>query len=468
MKYNKSKPSTIELKDFVVKSHQILTTSSVFFESKNIKFFSCLGFDKSACYRTDFETVRFRLPIESLFETRENLLVLGEAGAGKSTSLEIYSQNHKEKDETFILIRLAQAVQLIEFDNLNKTFLINLICNYLNKEFNLKLQQKVFEEYLLERSVVLLLDGLDEAIKVVPELPQIINLFANCYKKVQLIVTTRMHGSYLNIIPFFSITILPFTDEQRNLFISKWFENEDDGIHKCQKLLTHLNENAEISNTVKNPLLVTTLCILANHKISLPKSEVRLYDARLKLFTGYYDTVRDIVLRINSVPENLILLAQKLAFYLHSENKRDETLENLKSKAKIYLSTILDQEEIESAFQDLIHPCEILIPMTSDGKYGFGHLRFQEHLVAREIFNNRNIEIINFINNDWWKGSLKFLILMSENVEWIIKNIGNSGKIESNFIDDLLKLRHSIERKNLNILISSYKQTYFDDFLEDK
>lgn len=40
---------------------------------------------------------------------------------------------------------------------------------------------------------------------------------------------------------------------------------------------------------IRNPLLATTLCVLAKNEIELPNTEITLYDERLKLLTGYYD-----------------------------------------------------------------------------------------------------------------------------------------------------------------------------------
>jgi hypothetical protein len=46
--------------------------------------------------------------------------------------------------------------------------------------------------------------------------------------------------------------------------------------------------------------------------------------------------------------------------------------------------------------------------MTEDGKVGFGHLRYQEYLAALEIQSNRAINIIEYMDQEWWRGVLVF------------------------------------------------------------
>jgi predicted NACHT family NTPase len=312
-----------------------------------------------------------------------------------------------------------------------------------------------FKNLLKNEKLILLLDGLDEAIKIAPFLPLEIQKMSLQYKNVQFILTSRMYGAYASIIPFFAVTLLPFTDDQRDDFISKWFKNEVDGKNKINKIKKHFVVNDAISEIVRNPLLCTTLCVLAQYNISLPKSEIRMYDERLRLLTGYYDNVKHIVTRIKSVPSNLEIVAQKLAFYLHKNIKRDEHIDILKLKAKTLLQNKLDSREIELAILELMHPCEILVPMSPDGKYGFGHLRFQEHLAAKELMN-RNIGIISLLEQVWWKGALKLFVQMNDNIEWLIDEVVAFGKTRLPIVKELIDSRHKVEREKLKHLINDF------------
>ncbi len=455
--YNKSRPSTLVIKKFIKRCDLIISLSSHIFDPTFGKYFNCIGYNRDKRYRLNYESTRFRLPIEDIFDTGLNISVLGEAGAGKSTSLEMYAHLKKDSDKTVILVPLGYIVQNNiyskeqDLESLKGFILENLLVDFLNNK-GIKISLSEFQQILRKGKVILLLDGLDEAIKVAPFLPAEINKMSVLYNGVQFILTARMHGSYIASLPFFSVTLLPFTNEQRADFIRKWFENETDAKIKIKKITSHLEKNPSVSDITKNPLLTTTMCVLAQHNISLPKTEIRLYDERLRLFTGYYDNVKRISTRIESVPNNLDTLSQKLAFYLHKESKRDEHIDILKNKAKITLQNKLDITEIESAFSELIHPCEILVPMSQDGKYGFGHLRFQEHLAAKELMN-RNIDIIPLLKQDWWKGALKLFVQMSDNIDWLIKEINEYGLLHLPIVKEFVESRNKIEKEKLNQLI---------------
>lgn len=264
-----------------------------------------------------------------------------------------------------------------------------------------------------------------------------------------------MHGSYLDEIPFFTVTLLPFTEEQRNTFIYKWFENEENSEFITSKIYKHLEENKSISEIICNPLLTTTLCVLAEHKLTLPKTEIKLYDERLRLFTGYYDNVKHIITRITSTPNTLEIIAQKIAFYLHSNNTRKEKLEILKEKAIRLLANHFEEEDIKTAFNELMYPCEILIPMSPDGKYGFGHLRYQEHLAAREL-QKRSIKILPFMSQDWWEGPLILFTRMNDDIEWLIREAGENERIDLPIVQRLIATRTRYEKEKLQSLVEKY------------
>ena len=400
--YNTSKPNPAELKVFIEKCTSIIDQASKIFDEKNAKFFSSIGYDNKKVIRAEFESTRFKLSIDQVFDTGLNIAVFGEAGAGKSTSLEVYAYNNHNTDKIVILAPLGYVFQnsgknasklTFEVDNFS---LDEKIFEYL-VYMGIQISLSEFRSILSKEKVVLLLDGLDEAIKFAPWLPNGIRLLSEKYKNsVQVIVTSRMYGQYLDEIPFFAVTLLPFTLEQRDSFIEKWFEYEGKKRIITNKIKKHLNINKELSDIIRNPLLTTTLCVLAEHNLPLPKTEIKLYDERIKLFTGYYDNVKHIITRISNTPNTLEKLAQKIAFYLHSQNRREDFKNILEEQSIRIMTNQLSQIEAKTTLNELIDPCEILVPMSPDGKYGFGHLRYQEHLAALELFNpSININVID-------------------------------------------------------------------------
>lgn len=463
-KYNQNKPSVNNLKYFIQRCNSIIEVATLIFDSKNIKYFESLGFDKNNIIRENFDSTRLKLSIEHIIDTGLNISVLGDAGAGKSTSLEMYAWNRIDANKIILLLPLGRVMQ--KKSNLN----FEITSNNLNleywlfeyiKEIGINVDFQEFTYLFEKEDVVLLLDGLDEAIKVAPWLPEQIKIFSEKYNNVQIVLSSRMHGNYLEQIPFFNITLLPFTTQQRDEFISKWFEDNPNKSEIIEKIQTHLEKNIAISDIIRNPLLTTTLCVLAEHNLTLPKTEIKLYDERLNLYTGYYDNIKHIMMRSLSTPTNLVKIAQKIAFFLHINNKREENIEVLEQKSFEMMSNFMGKNDVKNALNELIDPCEILIPMTSDGKYGFGHLRYQEHLAARELFN-RSIDIMPLLTQNWWHSSLILFSRMNDNIEWLIRMVGNRGVISLPIIDEMVNCRNIVERKNLQSLVEKYK------FLEGK
>jgi len=472
-KFNLKKPSSNELKEYLKKCHVIFQKSSILLN--NDRFLQSLGINSDIKLRESLESTRFKLPINKIFDTNLNLVLLGEAGAGKTTSLQMYAINNKESEDKIILwaplIRLVQNWSLNKNDEENKTKIKSLdlaICEYLRSK-NINLSTSEILDIFNKKKIVVLFDGLDESIKSNEWLPEAINYLAKKYSlSFQIIVTSRMTGEYIEKLQFLTVTLLPFTKEQRNQFITKWFDKKDADIR--DKILQHFKENKSIDETTRNPLLTTTLCVLAKHNLPLPNTEIKLYDDRLKLLAGYYDNVKNIPTRISTTPHNLEYLSKKIAYFLHSKFIREIEYTKLEEYASQCMGRLLSPKMTKTALKELIDPCNILVPMTDTGKFGFGHLRYQEHLAASELSTSRGINIHYLMTQIWWRESLIFFAQMSDDLIWLTKDIGYyiGDKKFISMLNELIKLRPKKEQNKINALIKEYSENFslvYDDSL---
>jgi hypothetical protein len=213
----------------------------------------------------------------------------------------------------------------------------------------------------------------------------------------------------------------------------------------------------------RNPLLVTILCVISSYNLPLPKTEIKLYDDRIKLLTGYYDSVKNISTRISLTPQNLELLAKKIAFQMHLLGKRVIEFSDLEALAIKELNQSLSKQEIIKGLKDLIDPCNILVPMNDEGHYGFGHLRFQEHLSAIELLSNRSINLLNLLPINWWQGALLLMSQMTNDVSWLIKELGHEVfNSKYKFIFEIIKSRPKLEKQLLKIQLLKVRDDYYD------
>lgn len=463
---NKIKPSVDVIKNFINECKGIIDAVSSILS--NTHFIASVGFDENKIVRKSFESTRFKLPIEKIFDTGVNIAVLGEAGAGKSTSLQMYAINREcSAEKLFICVPLANVTQLwqkhvSEFTDDQKSLIFDeSIALYLiYKGIQMTIGQFLY--FIGSRDTVLMLDGIDEAIKSNPWLPKAVNQLSKKYKdRMQIIITSRMSGSYHNEISFFTVTLLPFTTEQRNKFIDNWFEKEDHKI--ADKIKKHLNKNKSISEIVKNPLLTTTLCVLAKNDVDLPNTEIKLYDDRISLLTGYYDAIKGIESRVTSKPQVLERVAQKLAYCLHLRGKREDEKNELKNMVVNMPLNALSKSEIDLAVNELIDPCNILVPMTDDGKFGFGHLRYQEHLVAKELTTNRSIDLLPLLENIWWRGALVLFAQMNSSLMWLFNEISIRGSfsVVQDSLKEMIKASPKAEQEDLTNILNT--QVHFQN-----
>ena len=455
LEINEGKVSKVFLKDFIYRCERIISTSAKILKSNNIDFLECVGAKNNWKYTDSSNNIRLRLPITDIFDVGLNLSILGEAGAGKSTSLEMFQYQNYGTDKIIFLISLGYIVK--DYESLGKGkdhYIENLILYFLTKN-NINLSTHQLNQYLTDKNSIVLLDGLDEAIKINNDLPHLIEIFAVKYPVIQIILSSRFYGEYVDKIPFFAVTLLPFSTIQREEFITKWFKESGEKV--AIKVIEHLRENKQMDIAVRNPLLTTTLCNLAENNLPLPSNELRLYEERLKLFTGYYDNVKHISKRIFSSPSILELIAQKIGYHLHENNVRELPKQNILEFLAIELKFRYTKDEIDLGFEELISPCEILVPMTGLDNYGLGHLRFQEHLAAKEIASNRSISYIKYIEIEWWYDVILFYLNINGDFENFLKTLGEANLINKPFVNYLLNINHGVQDYVLQDLVDKYR-----------
>lgn len=258
---------------------------------------------------------------------------------------------------------------------------------------------------------------------------------------------------------------MPFTDVQRDEFIINWFY---DNKEKSDKLINHLKENDDLSKIVRSPLSATIFCNLADNDIPLPRSEIRLYEERLKLLLGLYDIHKKSV-RLKTDDYTLEKIAKKIAFNFQKKKIRYDSYNKIESYIIYKLQDEIVEHKIKIAFKELIDPCNVLIPMTYDGLIGFGHLRYQEYLCAKELCSNRGININQYIKDGWWKGALTLFSEMTDDIEPIIAgliykdNLSNSSECLLSMIDS----RPERERERLKNIVNKHLALDDIDFIID-
>lgn len=423
-RFNAEHPRTEEIQPFLTAIRQLFSDTQQILSNAHVA--EAVGIRPGTNLVRDSGAYRLRLHVEEVFDSRLNILLLGEAGAGKTTALQMYARRRLEtqnEGDFCLFIPLGRMVNAwrharqadVSEGGLN---LEGMIAAYLT-EVGECVSETELIELLRNKTPVLLLDGIDEGAKAAPWLGNAITALADKYDKLQVIASSRLSSPAIERVPFIPVTLLPFTEEQQRRFIDNWFVRGGSGLPTNVK--QHLRDHAEVRRVVTSPLLATVLCVLAEFNIDLPDTEVRLFEERMKLLTGHYDLHKRIGRRIESMPNDLSFVARKIAFWLHNSESREANRGEIEKFVTDLARNRMDAERCRLAVGELVDPCNVLVPMTDDGKVGFGHLRYQEHLAAEEICRNRAIEIEPLLSHVWWREVLVLFAKAGDASEWLRK-----------------------------------------------
>lgn len=408
---NSSNPSPKELRRLLVECRKLL---AVLQQSSNVaELMSAMNpsIDPESSLN---KATRIGLGIQRILDTRLNFLILGEAGAGKTTSLQMYAYRKVTAETCRELVLFIPVVRLMKL--IPQTSTLNRIAAFASSMGISMTERSLGSE--LERGGTILIDGIDEVLSEHPDILAEIEGLASRFQSVQWVISARTSGHLTFSTDFIPVTLLPFSNVQVNDFIFKWFDDERESVAK--EVLAHLKRNKNIAEVTRNPLLLTILCVLGDHGIPLPNTEMRLYRDRFDLFTGRYDLHKK-VMRLRTRQENLLSLAQYTAYRLHHNRSREMHIDELYLLATEMLGAELGPDRSRQALDELIDPCNVLVPMSLDQRFGFGHLRYQEYLAARELKENRGPDAVGFLDDPWWRGALLLFAGLSGSLSWFLK-----------------------------------------------
>jgi len=407
--------------------------------------------------------------VSNLLNEKISIVLEANAGSGKTTTLEHFSKNGNS-GLVKVFLPLTKIINLInKIEELHsyvdrETKFFDAICMYFsNKSKTIVFDNSKLLELFNNKNSIFLFDGFDEVSGVAPWIIDIIEKLKDKYK-VTIAISSR--PEYIKSLKkdFLFIKLMDFNDSQRNKFIDAWFKQD---ISSSEELKKHIKTN-NIEDLISNPLAATIFCRLIEKKYPLPVTETDMYNNRLDLLLGEYDNHKK-VYRNNIGKYELEKFAKKIAYIFHKYNNRNMT----KKEILFYLQyeyPYYEEQTIENILNELITPCNILFDEFNDTKYTFGHLRYQEHLVARELQNNRGINILDYLKNPWWRGALILFSQLTDNIKYIVEDIitkDNDVHSYISILEDMIAVRPDRnEQEKLLELINVYKTKDYLDYTE--
>lgn len=267
--------------------------------------------------------------------------------------------------------------------------------------------------------VLLVLDGLDEVPhQLRSSFRRTVGAAISELRPARVIVTCRIR-SYREddrLEGFAEHTIAPFTEEQITRFVTGWYAaREHYGLVNAQQArdkaddLTRAALGADLNPLASNPMLLTTMALIHQQNITLPKQRVQLYKLAVDVLIRRWQKAKSgVLVALRDDPD------QALAKFLDDTPRLRAALEELafvgqqagqgKTEADIPSGTalnILRQPEhlgnagLAEAFLNYVDQGAGLLigrggSVTQPPQYGFPHRTFQEYLAGCHHLRARN------------------------------------------------------------------------------
>lgn len=335
----------------------------------------------------------------------EKLIVLGDAGSGKST----------------ILIRIAYAMAraaiVAKANNYRVPVLLRASEMVLAAEGNLleDMESSVqalatgkasaFSAEDLEAGrVVVLVDGLDE-VSLAAQRERIvakINDFYECYPRCSVVLTTRPYASIESIDGIRGFTryrISPLSLEKAERMLVSYQKGTVDQEH-ANEVLRRLSG---IHGIELNPLLVTVFALTSEHdRRDIPANITELFSKFTELMLGRWDESKGVAQQYQSrVKEHLI---SQFANQLHASRKTQFFRADFQVFCERLLKDMNRSADASSLIDEIIERSGLVREVGEELE--FRHHLIQEYFAGRGISSTDEIKAV--VGDEWWRNPIVF------------------------------------------------------------
>ncbi|MCH9648857.1 MAG: NACHT domain-containing protein [Deltaproteobacteria bacterium] len=357
---------------------------------------------------------RFRLPSSSLSRLRTHIFILGDPGAGKTTLLRRMTQHAASSgsEEFPMLIRLAEVK---ETPKGIRDACVEVLAVNRYRESRKKASSELTQLFK-HRQILLCLDGLDETSHRATGMLEAIDLFAEREPNCRVVLSSRDTLELPYWDEAFPVRLQPFSEAQLRTFIGKWFSTQPTSI---SGLSGWLEENPSMLQTARTPLIAALLCSLYDGRAEMPSTEVDLYRGRFDLFLGKWEKAKGILQLPKRNSEQYRRFLMTLAIRMHADGLRIYSHEEALEIAEEYFLRDLHRNA-----EGLIRDCvkRGLLTKESTGSISFGHLTYQEYMVAEWLVMNDPVEfILSRLKTAWWKKAIDFYAALKADISSLLR-----------------------------------------------
>ena len=406
------------------------------------------------------------------------LVILGDPGSGKSTLLRYIAIKWTElspKDLPLHPIPILIELQTY-MGNYNEKNCKNFL-DFLEKGSGVicHIPQQELHSKLKKGEAIVMFDGLDEVFDPTKREMVItdIHRFTNDYKKVRVIVTSRVIGykpQRLRDAEFYHFMLQDLDEEQIDNFITCWhdiiYENEEEETKKwiMGRLKQAIKGFSAIKEIARNPLLLTMMAIM-NRNQELPKYKADLYQNSSELLLKWdveralrREGIEQINLDSIEIKDKQEILRRMANFMQENKEGKSGNLiseNDVERIIKEYLDFLgfKDAIIIARALVKELRNRNFILCSVGGGYYAFVHRAFLEYFCAwsfawkfKETQSLNIDELINDVFGSHWR---------DEKWHEILRLI--AGMIHPNFVKKILSYlieKDGEEEKFMNLFLA--------------
>lgn len=345
--------------------------------------------------------------IVKALENYDRIVVLGDPGSGKSTSLKYLAyticlhRTDRNRLQSYIPV-FIKATDYAKYHADTGRSLSEYIID-INTKYGF-----LFSKSLENNDLIILLDGLDE-INITSQRHLVvdkINSFTAQYPTMKFIVSSRIVGYKETRLScrFFHFEVEKFSDDQILSFLYNWYssissysdKNLEKASEEANSLFHSIKQNSSVYKLACNPLLITIIALINFQGNKLPEKRASLYEISTTTLLDNWVKLRANH-RNNIDREMLIELLAIIAFHIHEnyssglipEKELKEILKREYSKIYPYLPTKELRQDIQDIITFLREDAGFLFEKgfneNGEALFGFIHLTFQEYYAAIEF-----------------------------------------------------------------------------------
>jgi formylglycine-generating enzyme required for sulfatase activity len=358
-------------------------------------------------------------PITQWMEESPALLILGDPGSGKSTTLKRLALElaQSENAPLPILAPLNAYSKALEISPVSFEDFLPAYFHAKRAQLAPDKLQELFTQALEQKQAVLLMDGLDEVGDNRGDVIARVESFVRAWIPDPQ-TQTRSGNRMIATSRFVGYRDCPLVDPRwRTVALNDWNREEIEhfftaftlaselawsghenrqnaaalATQECQALLRVIDANPGIRRLAGNPLLASLLALIKRQGVTLPHRRVELYKLYMETLLRSWNRARSldrapIGPEIDFSPTQCLLA--KLALHLRQTNPQGGLIDEAAMRAyllKHYLDDGYSRAEADTqakGFLDSVHHYSNLLIEKGHQQYGFIHLTFEEYLAG--------------------------------------------------------------------------------------